>query len=57
MKYKIYIFNFSIKKKPRSGDHIWYVTNFSKFKKKYKEWKIKYNIKSIIEQLVLENKQ
>jgi CDP-paratose 2-epimerase len=49
--------NFSIKKKPRSGDHIWYVTNFSKFKKKYKEWKIKYNIKSIIEQLVLENKQ
>lgn len=49
--------NFSIKKKPRSGDHIWYVTDFSKFKKKYKKWKIKYNIKNIIEQLVLVNKQ
>lgn len=47
--------NFVIKKKPRIGDHIWYITNFSKFQKKFKKWKIKYNIKKIIQQLIQEN--
>ncbi len=27
--------NFSIKKANRIGDHIWYVTDYSKFKRKY----------------------
>jgi len=48
--------NFTITKKNRLGDHIWYVTNFYKFKKKFKNWKIKYNIKDIIHQLILENR-
>jgi CDP-paratose 2-epimerase len=39
-------------KKPRVGDHIWYVTNLSKFKKNYPNWKQKYNTKKIIEELV-----
>ena len=39
-------------KKPRVGDHIWYISNLSKFKKHYPSWKQKYNSKKIIEELV-----
>jgi CDP-paratose 2-epimerase len=39
-------------KKQMVGDHIWYVTNLSKFKKNYPNWKQKYNTKKIIEELV-----
>jgi len=39
-------------KKPRVGDHIWYISNLSKFKKHYPNWKQKYNTKKIIEELV-----
>ena len=39
-------------KKPRIGDHIWYITNNSKFKKHYPNWKQKYNTKKIIEELI-----
>ena len=35
-------------KKPRSGDHIWYITNLKKFKKDYPAWKQSYNFKKII---------
>jgi CDP-paratose 2-epimerase len=41
-----------ILKKPRVGDHIWYISNLSKFKKHYPNWKQKYNTKKIIEELV-----
>jgi len=41
-----------IVKKPRVGDHIWYVSNLSKFKKHYPNWKQKYNTKKIIEELI-----
>ena len=50
------ITNISIKrnilKKPRVGDHIWYISNLSKFKKHYPSWKQKYNTKKIIEELI-----
>ena len=50
------ITNISVKrdiiKKPRIGDHIWYISNLSKFKKHYPNWKQKYNTKKIIEELV-----
>jgi CDP-paratose 2-epimerase len=50
------IANISIKrniiKKPRVGDHIWYISNLSKFKKHYPNWKQKYNTKKIIEELI-----
>ena len=45
-----------IKKKifkvPRVGDHIWYISDTSKFKKHYPKWKQKYNTKKIIEELI-----
>ncbi len=41
-----------ILKKPRVGDHIWYISNLSKFKKHYPNWKQKYNTKKIIEDLI-----
>ena len=39
-------------KKPRVGDHIWYIPNLSKFKKHYPNWKQKYNTIKIIEELI-----
>ncbi len=39
-------------KQPRVGDHIWYISNLSKFKKHYPNWKQKYNTKKIIEELI-----
>ena len=48
--------NINIKKEkinlPRVGDHIWYISNLSKFKKHYPNWKQKYNTKRIIEELI-----
>ena len=41
-----------ILKKPRIGDHIWYISDLSKFKKQYPNWKQKYNTKKIIEDLL-----
>jgi CDP-paratose 2-epimerase len=42
----------NIIKKPRVGDHIWYISNLSKFKKHYPKWKQKYNTKKIVEELI-----
>ena len=46
----------SIKRKflkmPRVGDHIWYISDTSKFKQHYPMWKQKYNTKKIIEELI-----
>ena len=41
-----------ILKKPRVGDHIWYISDTSKFKKHYPNWKQKYNTIKIIEELI-----
>ena len=38
--------------KNRTGDHIWYISNLSKFRKDYPNWKQKYNNKKIIEELI-----
>jgi CDP-paratose 2-epimerase len=35
----------------RSGDHIWYISDVSKFKKQYPKWNYKYNIDQIIEEI------
>ena len=42
-----------ISKKNRVGDHIWYVTNLNKFKKKYPKWKINYSLKQIISEIII----
>ena len=39
-------------KSNRVGDHIWYISDMSKFKKNYPNWKQKYNTKKILEELV-----
>ena len=43
---------FKLNQTPRLGDHIWYITDYKKFKKKYKGWSIKFDIKAIIKQLI-----
>tara|TARA_A100001015_G_C14839268_1_gene651809 strand:- start:268 stop:519 length:252 start_codon:yes stop_codon:yes gene_type:complete len=39
-------------KKNRVGDHIWYITDNSKFKKDYPNWNQKYNTEKIINELI-----
>ena len=47
--------NFKLSSKNRTGDHIWYITNNSKFKKDYPGWEIKYNLNNIIDQIINSN--
>jgi CDP-paratose 2-epimerase len=35
----------------RIGDHIWWISDVSKFKKHYPEWTWKYNINDILTQI------
>ena len=48
--------NISIKRNiissPRIGDHIWYISNLSKFKRHYPKWKQKYNTKKILGEII-----
>ena len=39
-------------KNNRVGDHIWYISDTSKFRKHYPNWKQKYGTKKIIEELI-----
>src|SRR3989344_958380 len=43
--------NISYSDENRSGDHIWYVSDVSKFKKHYPDWKYTYGINEIIEEI------
>ena len=44
--------NYSLSSLNRTGDHIWYITDNSKFQTKYNKWKIKYSLNSIIDQII-----
>lgn len=44
--------NFSIKQKNRIGDHIWWISDTSKFKKFYPNWKIKIKINDILKEII-----
>jgi len=46
-------FNYSKSTKNRVGDHIWYISNNKKFQKHYKNWKIKYNLDRILDEIIL----
>jgi CDP-paratose 2-epimerase len=48
--------NYTIDNKNREGDHIWYISDNSKFKKDYPNWEIKNNIYDIIDDIYLHNK-
>ncbi len=41
-------FSYSYSENNRSGDHIWYISDVSKFKIHYPEWDYKYNIEEIL---------
>ena len=43
---------FLIKKKNRIGDHIWWISDTSKFKKFYPNWKIKIKINDILKEII-----
>lgn len=43
--------NWSYSEKNRIGDHIWWISDVSKFKKHYPGWDFKYNIDDILEQI------
>ena len=40
----------------RVGDHIWYISNTSKFTKDYPKWKIAYNTETIIDDIIAKYK-
>ena len=44
--------NYKISETPRIGDHIWYVSDVSKFKNDYPNWDYTYNINDIISEMV-----
>ena len=49
--------NYTISEENRIGDHIWYISDFSKFKNDYPNWDITINLKETIKQMVdFENK-
>jgi CDP-paratose 2-epimerase len=37
--------------KPRSGDHVWYISNVRKFQSHYPTWSYKYDMRSILEEI------
>lgn len=39
----------------RAGDHIWYISNLSKFKERYPNWSIKYSVKAILNEIYQKN--
>jgi CDP-paratose 2-epimerase len=43
--------NYIYSEENRIGDHIWYVSNLSKFKARYPNWKIQYDVKQILNEI------
>jgi CDP-paratose 2-epimerase len=43
--------NYSIEKQSRIGDHIWYVSDVTKFKNSYPNWKIKFDLNKTLHNL------
>ncbi len=44
--------NYELTDQNRSGDHIWWVSNVSKFQKDYPEWKFQYDLKQILKEII-----
>ena len=43
--------NWKYSEKNRVGDHVWYISDISKFKKHYPDWEYKYSLKNIFEDI------
>ena len=50
-KYRLKL-KYKILRSNRIGDHIWYISDMTKFKKKHKNWKIKKTLSQIIDEMV-----
>ena len=50
-------FNYEKSKKNRVGDHIWYISNNKKFQKHYKNWKMKYSLDHILDEIIFSLKK
>lgn len=44
--------NYSLIDDPRSGDHIWWISDVSKFQKDYPDWSYKYKLDNIISEII-----
>lgn len=49
--------NWTYVEQNRIGDHIWWISDNSKFSSHYPEWKLKYNIRQILEEIYEFNKE
>ena len=49
--------NFKILSKNRIGDHVWWISYNSKFKKDFPNWNIKINLKSSLEKMIYHEKR
>jgi CDP-paratose 2-epimerase len=49
--------NYSLDDDHRRGDHIWYISDMSKFKSHYPNWGIKYNVRDILEEMYKYNRE
>jgi CDP-paratose 2-epimerase len=47
--------NYSYTEDNRSGDHIWYISDLSKFKKNYPNWSITYDVPRILREIYEKN--
>ena len=43
--------NWRYSEENRTGDHIWWISDNRKFQSHYKDWKLKYSVKTIIEEI------
>lgn len=44
--------NYTLSEQARSGDHIWWVSDVRRFQRDYPEWSFRYDLKSIVRELV-----
>ena len=49
--------DYTYQDKPRAGDHIWYISDLTKFKSHYPNWKLQKNIQMIMEEIYEQNKE
>ena len=44
--------SYSLSPQARAGDHMWYITDFSKFQNHFPSWQLTHSIDQIIEEIV-----
>jgi len=44
--------NYTVVENSRNGDHIWYISDLSKFRNHYPEWQITISLKEIIKDII-----